>query len=156
MNRRSLLSLVAVGAAGTAGCLSNSKNSDETDLTSQIEVPEQVESVDFSIPEKGSGRVTPPTLEYTPSKKRVRITGTMEAGNPCKETRLDSLHYDTSTDELSVLVAVKQIRSGPCPDSLGTDTYEVVITMESRLPETVIATHRNFQNKSRTTTSSAP
>lgn len=78
----------------------------------------------------------------------------MEAGNPCHETRLKTVAYDRQADELTVLVAAGKIPlSWGCPDSLKIDTYEVVITFDSRL-ETVTATHRDFQGETSATTAS--
>lgn len=118
-------------------------------------MPEQVKSVNFTITEKGAMDPTSPKVSFDPSKNRVRIEGTMWAGNACHEATLESMSYDAKVDELSVLVAVKKVDSG-CPDSTGTNTYEVKITLQSHLPETVTATQRDAEKKTETTTASPP
>ncbi|WP_265111156.1 hypothetical protein [Halosolutus halophilus] len=161
MKRRTLLFLVVAGAGGTAGCLSRTSGGNRTtdsnpnaaNTSNQIDMPEQVESIDFSILEEGADPLAGPTIEFDSAKNQLRITGTMWAGNPCHEARVDSLHYEKQTNELEVLVAVEKVRSG-CPDSLGTNTYEVVITMSSELPETVTAMQEDSEGASETTTAS--
>lgn len=148
MKRRAFLSLVAVGVLGSAGCVDQTNGGG-----SNIDTPEQVESVESSILKEGAESPEAPAVEFVPSKNQIRITGTMWAGNPCHEARLESLTYDAQNEELDVLVGVKKVRSG-CPDSLGMDTYEAVITMQSRLPETVAATQKDSYGESEPTTAS--
>lgn len=154
MKRRTLLPSIAVGAIGSAGCVAQTSGGDPTNTPTPTDMPEQVESVEFSILKEGAESPAAPTVEFVPSKNQIRITGTMWAGNPCHEAHLESLTYDAQEDELDVLVHVKKVRSG-CPDSLGTDTYEVLITMRSRLPETVTATQKDIDGESETTTASS-
>jgi hypothetical protein len=154
MKRRAFLSLVAVGAIGNAGCVAQTSGGNPTETPTSTDMPEQVKSVEFSVLEEGAESPAAPTIEFVPSKNQVRITGTMWAGNPCHEAQLESLTYDDQNDKLDVLVTVKKVRSG-CPDSLGTDTYEVLITMQSQLPETVTATQKDIDGESETTTASS-
>lgn len=154
MKRRALLSLIAAGAIGSAGCVAQTSGGNPTETPTSTDMPEQVKSVKFSILEEGADSPEAPTVEFVPSKNQVRITGTMWAGNPCHEAHLESLTYDDQNDKLDVLVTVEKVRSG-CPDSLGTDTYEVLITMRSRLPETVAATQKDIDGESETTTASS-
>jgi hypothetical protein len=154
MKRRALLSSIAVGAIGSAGCLAQTRGGNPTNTPTPTDMPEQVESVEFSIREEGAESPAAPTVEFVPSKNQVRVTGTMWAGNPCHEAHLESLTYDDQNGKLDVLVTVKKVRSG-CPDSLGTDTYEVLITMQSQLPETVTATQKDIDGESQTTTASS-
>lgn len=119
--------------------------------------PEQVESLSFTITEEGGGPASSPSIAFEPAFRQVlvRITGTVWAGNPCKEAQLKTVDYESNTDELTVLVVVgeKPFTFG-CPDSGGTDTYEVVIAFDSRFPETVTATHRDVQGETATITAS--
>lgn len=154
MKRRSLLSLIAAGAIGSAGCVAQTSGGNPTETPTSTDMPEQVKSVKFSILEEGAESPEAPTIEFVPSENQVRIIGTMWAGNPCHEAHLESLTYDDQNDKLDVLVTVKKVQSG-CPDSLGTDTYEVLITMQSQLPETVTATQKDIDGESETTTASS-
>lgn len=157
MNRRAFLSVAVAGTTAASGCLARSGSVSRRGRTGSgdhVQKPEPVDSIRFSITDQ-SGPLYPPRIEFDPPTRRVRITGRLEAGNPCKETNLKAVEYDGQADELSVLVAVRKILfSWGCPDSLGIDTYEVVIAFDARLPETVTATHRDFQGETSTTTAS--
>lgn len=138
---------------GSAGCVFGKFGGDPVKSSTPTTTPEQVESVNFSITGQGADEPTPPAIAVAPSENQIRITGTLWGGNPCHETHVESLRYDGQADELRVLVAVKKVRS-ECPDSTGTDTYELVIRMNEAFPKTVTATHTDAEGKSETTNES--
>lgn len=149
MHRRVFLMFTTAGMAAGSGCLA------WAGVGGRVQTPEHVESFSFTITEEGGGPVTSPSISFDSEEREVHVVGTMWAGNPCQEAQLKTIDYETQTDELSVLIGVgKKPFAFNCPDSLGADTYEVVITVRSRLPETVTATHRNFQGDTATTTAS--
>ncbi|WP_338729471.1 hypothetical protein [Haladaptatus sp. DJG-WS-42] len=131
---------------GSAGCVATL-----TESPSSIALPAQVESVDFTIVAEGADEPVFPTIVFVPTEQQIRITGTLWGGNSCYETRLRSIEYDTQADALTTRVGVTRVRS-TCPDSTGTDTYELLITMQSQLPTVVTATHSDAEDNSATTT----
>ena len=151
MHRRAFLMTATAGITVGSGCLS------WTGLGDRIQTPEQVESLSFNITEEGGDPASPPRIAFEPAFRQVlvRITGTVGAGNPCKEAQLKTVDYESKTDELTVLVVVgeKPFTFG-CPDSARTHTYEVVIAFDSRFPETVTATHRDVEGETATTAAS--
>jgi hypothetical protein len=154
MDRRAF-GVLAVGIlAGSTGCVSVFDTESGGRTTPQT-LPELVTSIDFSITAEGENQPESPTITYLPEETQVRITGTMLAGNPCHEASLESLSFDEQTSELGILIEVEKVRSN-CPDSLGTDTYELLVSFRSTVPDSITATHRDSDGETATTTKKNP
>jgi hypothetical protein len=103
-----------------------------------------VESIEFSTDSSSDiRRDSAPEVEFIEDDNQIQITGTAETGNPCHELVLDSLSYHTTEDILYSLVVPAKLGSD-CPDSSGSDTYELRATFASQLPQIVRAEHRNM------------
>ncbi|WP_435362125.1 hypothetical protein [Haloarchaeobius sp. DFWS5] len=152
MRRRTFASAALLGLVGTGGCLSRG---DDGGVTTDVRVPEQVTAVEFDITDKGAGDRGPPIVEFRPDQSQVVVTGTMSAGNPCHEARPTDLSYDDPSETLSVAVGVEQVRSGDCPDSLGTNTYELRLSLEP-LPDVVTARQTDSDDDTTETTEQRP
>lgn len=156
MDRRTF-GIVAMGAVtGWTGCLSSGTPGSTSTATPTATLPESVTSADFSITAHSENDPMPPTIEYLPEETQVRITGTLWEGSLCDEARLASLSYDDQHDELTATVEVVQDQTGNCPDSLGSATYELLISFQSELPDSVTATHRDVFDETEKTTKENP
>jgi len=153
MDRRSFGALTVGILAGSTGCLSLFDTESSGRTTPQT-LPETVATVDFSITAEGE-QPESPTITYLPEETQVRITGTMLAGNPCHDASLESLSFDEQNSELTIQIGVEKVRSG-CPDSLGTDTYELLISFRSTVPDSITATHRDSDGETATDTEKKP
>lgn len=153
MDRRTF-GVLAVGAVtGLTGCPSLGTTTSDPETTTQT-LPEPVESVGFSVTAKSENDPAAPTIAYLQVESQVRISGTLYSGTPCYETRLESLSYDEESDALTATVDLEQVRTS-CPDSLGTSTYEIRVSFQSALPESVTARHRDYFDETETTSVSA-
>ena len=138
MNRRAFASLLLSSLTLGAGCSSLGNDSQ------RIYKPQEVESIEFSTDSSSDiRRDSAPEVEFIGDGNQIRITGTAEKGNPCHELVLDSLSYHTTEDILYSLVVPAKLGSD-CPDSSGSDTYELQATFASQLPQIVRAEHRNM------------
>ena len=136
MNRRAFASLLLSSLTLGAGCSSLGNESQ------RIYKPQEVESIEFST-DSSSDINSEPEVEFIEDDNQIQITGTAETGNPCHEFVLDSLSYHTTEDILYSLVVPAKLGSG-CPDSSGSETYELQATFASQLPQIVRAEHRNM------------
>ncbi len=136
MNRRAFSSLLLSSLTLGAGCSSLGND------TQRIYKPQEVGSIEYST-DSASESNTTPEVEFIADDDQIRITGTAESGNPCHELVLDSLTHHTTENILYSLVVPAKLGSR-CPDSLGSETYELELTFASELPQTVRAEHRNI------------
>ena len=155
MDRRTF-GVLAVGTlTGSTGCVSLLDNASSGRTTPRT-LPEPVTTVDFSITAESENQPEPPTITYLSEENQVRVTGTMLAGNPCHEASLESLSFDEESSALTVQIGVEKIRSNSCPDSLGSETYELLVSFRSTVPDSITATHRDSDGETATTTKEKP
>ena len=154
MDRRAF-SVLAVGTiTGSTGCVSLLDNASSGRTTPRT-LPEPVTTVDFSITAESENQPEPPTITYLSEENQVRVTGTMLAGNPCHEASLELPSFDEESSALTVQIGVEKVRSN-CPDSLGRDTYELLVSFRSTVPDSITATHRDSDGETATTTKEKP
>ena len=155
MDRRTF-GVLAVGTlTGSTGCVSLLDNASSGRTTPRT-LPEPVTTVDFSITAESENQPEPPTITYLSEENQVRVTGTMLAGNPCHGASLESLSFDEESSALTVQIGVEKIRSNSCPDSLGSETYELLVSFRSTVPDSITATHRDSDGETATTTKEKP
>jgi hypothetical protein len=79
-----------------------------------------------------------PAIACSRKDNRVRITGTMWSGNPCKELGVKSIERDGEVFRFEV--SVYKVQGGSCPDSSELAGYEATFTFDSLFPSVIVAT----------------
>ena len=161
MQRRTLLSRIgAATAVGLAGCVSGGTGGDGGDGNGTATPGGSISLVESSLkPTDGGCGQTTDSAEVTfeRGKKRVVVTGTIWASNPCEVPVLDDVTYDEASDELTVIVRTKTPESdgvNGCVQCIAELKYRATAAFDGGLPGSVAVVHVHGEERERVVTAS--